>query len=94
MLGTRICLVPISDDKRVPDYNQSVQCGINPFLFLDIVNIPSTVLFTKEILNFTQPSPYCCSLKDRILCKRVCWIPPKGVYLLRIQKRAYYEMFS
>lgn len=67
MLGTRICLVLISCDKRVPDYNQSTQCGINPFLFLDIINIPSTVLFAKEILNFAQPLPYYYSLKGRIL---------------------------
>lgn len=81
MLGTRICLVPISCDKRVPDYNQRVQCGINPFLFLDIINIPSIVLF--EIRNFPWSLPHYHSLKKRILYKRVCSTPSKGVYLLR-----------
>ena len=65
MLGTRICLVPISHGKRVPDYNQSIQCGTNPFLFLDIINISSIVLFATEILNFTLPSLYDYFQKNR-----------------------------
>ena len=43
---------------RVPDYNQSIQCGINLFLFLDIINLPRIVIFEREILNFTQSSLY------------------------------------
>lgn len=50
MLGTRICLIPISHDKRVPDYNECVQCGINPFLFLDI-NVP-TIVQKKFLILF------------------------------------------
>ena len=71
---------------RVPDYNQSIQCGINLFLFLDIINIPRIVLFAREILNFTQSSLYYCSWKGRIFCKRVSCTSSKGVYLLRLQK--------
>lgn len=72
MLGTRICLVPISCDKRVPDYSQRVQREINPFLFLDIINIPSIVLFAKEMRNFPWSSPQYRSLKKRIFYIKGC----------------------
>lgn len=85
MLGTRLGLVSISHDKRVASNSQSVQCSINPFSFLDILTIPSVVLFAKESLNLTGTSPCYRLLKGRLLRKRVRETPSRRVRPSRLQ---------